>query len=85
MLPCTFDGFGFTVIIVALAVTLGQVKSIVSGVEAVLPWWGRMILTVHDSDANDFIFILFLCIHTHTHTHTHTILSCNRVDDDEVL
>ena len=37
VLPCTFDGFGFTVIIVALAVTLGRVRRFVSGVEAVLP------------------------------------------------
>ena len=37
VLPCTFDGFGFASIVVVLAVMLGQVKSIVSGVEAVLP------------------------------------------------
>ena len=40
VLPCTFDGFGFTAIVAVLAVMLGRVKSIVSGVEAVLPWWG---------------------------------------------
>ena len=51
VLPCTFDGFGFTAIVAVLAVMLGRVKSIVSGVEAVLPWWGWTILTVHDSDA----------------------------------
>ena len=37
VLPCTFDGFGFTAIVAVLAVMLGRVKSIVSGVEAVLP------------------------------------------------
>ena len=40
VLPCTFDGFGFTVIVAVLAVTLGRVRRFVSDVEAVLPWWG---------------------------------------------
>ena len=37
VLPCTFDGFGFTVIVAVLAVMLGRVRRFVSGVEAVLP------------------------------------------------
>ena len=40
VLPCTFDGFGFTAIVAVLAVTLGRVRRFVSDVEAVLPWWG---------------------------------------------
>ena len=37
VLPCSFDGFGFTAIVAVLAVTLGRVRRFVSGVEAVLP------------------------------------------------
>ena len=40
VLPCTFDGFGFTAIVAVLAITLGRVRRFVSGVEAVLPWRG---------------------------------------------
>ena len=40
VLPCTFDGFGFTAIVAVLAVTLGRVRRFVSGVEANFPWRG---------------------------------------------
>ena len=40
VLPCTFDGFGFTAIVAVLAIMLGRVRRFVSGVEANFPWRG---------------------------------------------
>ena len=46
-----------------------------------LPLGGWTILTVHDSDA--IIFLFYFC--AYTHTHTNPTLSCDRVDEEEVL